>query len=120
MNSIRLGKRSVKILKLFIKKRALLSTYEINLLMNDIDSFVDNSDELQHLLRNEYIFKVPNEHTPGSSIAPDSKFRIKPKGKDYLSNIKYERWISIRDSIIFPMIVAFITTLLTLSLKIKL
>ena len=70
-----------------------------------------------HLYKEEYIYKIRTSKDDSEGISDVSRLKIKEKGFAYLDYFWYNLMVSLRDSVIFPMIVAFITTLLTILIK---
>lgn len=107
----RLDSRSEKVLKLFFKHE-LLSVSQLSVLCS-----FDASNYLSILIRNKYIENADIGKSNDPRVYMDGAYRITMNGKIYF-DLKKQFFIeAVSKSIIAPIIVAFITTLITLLVK---
>lgn len=103
--------RSEKVLKLFFKHE-LLSVSQLSVLCS-----FDASNYLSTLIRNRYIENADIGKSNDPRVYMDGAYRITMNGKIYF-DLKKQFFIeAVSKSIIAPIIVAFITTLITLLVK---
>jgi len=107
----RLDSKSEKVLKLFFKYE-MLSVSQLSVL-----SSFDATDYLSILINKNYIRNADTDKKDDPLVYMDGTYRITMQGRIYF-DLKRQWFIeSISKSIIAPIIVAFITTLITLLIK---